>query len=106
MSLIKERHVTYRHDQGITEGGNNRPIEREDAHTQPNVRSKQGIENDIFGSNPAHPIEHAQTCEKVSRDPVPNKAPSRGDPKEALAGHVVLIAVSVFLVEGIEEGTS
>ena len=106
MSPEKERHVTYRRDEGITNGGNNRPIECQNAHTQPSVCSKQGIDNDILGSNPAHPVEHAQSCEKVFRDPAPNEAPSHGDPKEALAGHVALIAVTVVLVDGIEEDTS
>jgi len=35
MSPEKERHVTYRRDKGTTKGGNNCPVKRQDAHTQP-----------------------------------------------------------------------
>ena len=62
--------------------------------------------NNILGSDPAHPVEHAQSCDEVSRDLTPNEASSHGDPKEALAGHVTLVAVSVVLMQGIEEGTT
>jgi len=106
MCKAKERDTTYRRDQWIIKGGNHCPIKGEDAHAQASGRSKQGIDNNIVGSNPARPVEYAQSCEKKSRDPVPNEGYSHGDPQEALAGHVAFIAVAVVLVEGIEEGTT
>ena len=98
-------HATYRCDQWIKKGGNHCPIKGEDAHAQPRVHSKQSVDNNIFGSNPAYPIEHTQSCEKVTRDPVPNETAHNSDTKEALTGHVALVVLVVVLVDDIEEGT-
>jgi len=72
-SKEKEMNTMHRWDQGITKVRNDCPIETEDAHAQASVHSKQGIDNSIVGSNPAHPVEHAQSCEKITGDPVPNE---------------------------------
>ena len=63
ISKAKNRHATYRCDQWIRKVGNNSPIKGEKVHSQASVCSKQCINNDIVGSNPANPIEHAQSCE-------------------------------------------
>jgi len=81
------------------------PIEGKDAQSQASVRSKQGINNSIIGSDPAYPVEHAQCPEKVSRNPIPNKTSGSNNPKDALAHHEALLVLAVVFVDGIEEGT-
>jgi hypothetical protein len=59
MSMAKERYATYRCDKWTNKVGNYSPIKGEEAHPQASVCPKQGIDNNIFGSNPANPVKHA-----------------------------------------------
>jgi hypothetical protein len=81
MSMEKEIHGTYRCDKWTTEGGNYPPIECEHAHSQASVCSKQGVDNSIFWNNPANPVEHAQSSEKVTGDPVPHETATKSNAK-------------------------
>ena len=83
---------------------NHCPIEGEDAHAQASGRSKQGIGNHIVGSDPAQPVEHAQSCKKITRNPVPKETASNGDEKKALPSYVAYLLLAVVFVEGVEEG--
>jgi hypothetical protein len=105
MSIAKERYATHRCDKWTTNVRNYSPIKGEEAHSQASVCSKQGIDNNFFRSNPANPVEHAQSCEKVTRDPVPIKTASHSNAKEVLMGHMALVVCAIAFVEGIEEGT-
>lgn len=94
---------TYGCHKRTSDESNHAPIEGQDAHTQASVCAEQCVDDDVVGSNPTDPVEHAERGEEVSRNPVPYKAAGKGDDEEALAGHVVGFALAVIFVEGVEK---
>ena len=94
---------TYRCHKRTADESNHAPIEGQDAHAQASVRAEQCVDNDVVGSDPTDPVEHAECGEKVSRDPVPYKAAGEGDDEEALAGHMVGFALAIIFVQGVEK---
>ena len=105
MNKAKERCGTYRYGQGIINVGNNSPIKGKGTESHSSACSKQHIDNSVLGSNPANPVEHAQSCEEVTRDPVPDKTSSCDNPKYMFFGNLAWVMVAVIFVEGIEEST-
>jgi hypothetical protein len=81
------------------------PVKGKGTHSHSSACSKQYIDNSVLGSNPANPVEHAQCCEEVTRNPAPQKTTSHDNPKGMFLGNLALVTLAVVLVEGIEEGT-
>ena len=92
-----------RHNEGICGPGNLCPVKSEDAHTQAIVDTKELVDDDIIGGDPADPVEVGESGEEIA-----------GKEEEEKGGHAEIDIVSVateasafavlFCVEGIEEG--
>ena len=94
---------TYWGNKWTAEKRYHRPVKSQDTHAQAGRCSEQSVHDDIVRSNPAYPVEHAQPCEKISGNPVPDKTADHSNEEKALAAEVsVGLAITDF-VKGVEQ---
>ena len=99
---MARKKTTYRRNKWTTDKSNHRPVESHNAHAQACYRSKQGVHSEVVWGNPTDPIEHAQCCEKVSGNPVPDKTAGQCNDKKAFAANVS-VGLAIVFVKGVEQ---
>jgi hypothetical protein len=76
---------TYRNYERTANHGYGNPVECDQTHSETADRTKEAVYDDIIWSDPAHPIEHAESCPQIPWDPIPHEAAQTCDIKEALS---------------------
>ena len=95
--------TTNRRNEGASEPGDQRPVERQEAEAKASVVTEQRVDGVVLRRDPAHPAEDAETGEEEAGDEVPKCAADGDEKEELLTRDVLRLLLAPAAVERVEQ---